>query len=404
MSKLERYNYEEAYNESAKMREKIEGGEAGDYVEAEKAVDAQKAKTEQFETELSPEAIEMIMAKVQDLRRSKGELAIHNTNLAGFENIFDKYGKFHDGYVFLCAWVLGYSGSIDKPDWSTMKKGRDKKDDDYEHLGEWQRLKKTQQFVFENKGMVLEDDYNYVFEHPYLGLVSEIPYKKMTTKEIQKELIREEQGKEDKRTIEILNKYENTRKYSEIYDTQQHILNHNNKTIPRKIEYQNLSDEERKNPETADLYQVKIISDPEHDYIRSHPLTSNNINDIKNQDMSTLRILKMAKKTVDRESYAFFAGYLGVIIDKFRDIKKDWNETEAFFSPDRYQGVILYKSSPALLDNLVKIMVRFAKNPKFKQDDCLVPIYSLGGQLLWPKKMSHGEIKKFIKERDKDKK
>jgi len=42
MSKIERYNYEEAYNESAKMREKIEGG-AADYNEAEKLVEKERA-------------------------------------------------------------------------------------------------------------------------------------------------------------------------------------------------------------------------------------------------------------------------------------------------------------------------------------------------------------------------
>jgi hypothetical protein len=87
MSEQEPLNLEEAQKEAHEMREKIESGEAKDYDEAEKLVDSERIK-KQIEQELSPEVVEKVMEKVQDIN-TKG-IAYSRVSYAGSEESAQK--------------------------------------------------------------------------------------------------------------------------------------------------------------------------------------------------------------------------------------------------------------------------------------------------------------------------
>ncbi len=61
----QQYGLEKAQEKSEALKKKVHSGEAKNYVEAEKLV-----RKEKIEQELSPEVIEKIMAKVQDINES----------------------------------------------------------------------------------------------------------------------------------------------------------------------------------------------------------------------------------------------------------------------------------------------------------------------------------------------
>ncbi|OGZ63195.1 MAG: hypothetical protein A3C58_00030 [Candidatus Staskawiczbacteria bacterium RIFCSPHIGHO2_02_FULL_34_10] len=105
---------------------------------------------------------------------------------------------------------------------------------------------------------------------------------------------------------------------------------------------------------------------------------------------------------------------LGKIDSSFKQERSDWKyyfdngnplpEEEYGFAlspriqPKRFRGVVvnIYKDDPKqIIENIIKSMSSLKR---------LLPVYSTRGELLWPKQMSYGEVKKFVEERDKDKK
>ena len=64
--------------------------------------------------------------------------------------------------------------------------------------------------------------------------------------------------------------------------------------------------------------------------------------------------------------------------------------------PRLFQGIVTRLGDPGGIKMIVNQNIVTNKN----QTDCLVPIYSSEGDLLWPKQMSYEEVKQFVAERD----
>jgi len=93
--------------------------------------------------------------------------------------------------------------------------------------------------------------------------------------------------------------------------------------------------------------------------------------------------------------------------------------TKARISPKKFKGLVVLPSksntvqeiegdyiadisAEALSRSLEKI-IEIQKSVNIEHQNLLVPIYDVGGNMLWPKQMSYEEVKKFVEERDKEK-
>jgi hypothetical protein len=323
----------------------------------------EEPEIETVEKELSPETIEKIMEKVQDLKNSDGKLAIHNTYLAGIENIFNSYVTYSSiqGHrVILDVGVLGghYRNSapysVDNPEYSVFRKTKDS---------------------------------IYFKLNPH--------YEGVNTRIYNLDL---EQTKGGNKQDEVSKDNEKALKYKDLYEMQQFIFDHKNRAMRRGKDYNQLTTTDEKERMRRDM-ERNILSIPEFEYLEAHPLNSDKIEDLREQDPKSLRILKMALMMKKGDFNTHMINYLGVVTDDFEKAEMDFSpETTGYFQPSSFRGVILYKPSEALLENLVQIMIDYKK--KSNSQDYLEPIYSLGGHLLWPKKMSYEEVKKFVAERD----
>jgi hypothetical protein len=86
----------------------------------------------------------------------------------------------------------------------------------------------------------------------------------------------------------------------------------------------------------------------------------------------------------------YFQGVCFTILDENTKNKKDWEQAS--------------EKSPKLIAKRAESIAReMQKGSKAKLQN-LVPVYDVEGNLWWPKQMSYDEVKKFVEERDKDKK
>ena len=72
-------------------------------------------------------------------------------------------------------------------------------------------------------------------------------------------------------------------------------------------------------------------------------------------------------------------------------------------SPRRFEGLVLQADSE-LMQQITRQLSEIITKVNKDKPERIIPIYDKNGNLLWPKQMTHEEIKALVGERDKNKK
>jgi hypothetical protein len=375
------YNFEQAKEEAAKMKLKMARGDAWSYNEAEEKVEQDKK-----ERELSLEATEIIMEKVQDINK-KGTAF---TQLRNFKLSSSSRMDFHEGKFMeniLKDGVLGWFQKI-RDLYSVMLEDIRKKQT---NLGRFHAFYEC--FLTENEAEDLLGGDVYCKYKEILANKD----KRYSSKDPWDEHLEES----------FINKFVDhilgDGSYEKIIDGQLKIDNVENNEHIKKFWAHFI----KKNK--IGIVWFNIVGQGQESIDESHYMKSGGANDIIL--LFNLSKYKETDKMFTEYNYKEFKE------DPFESKKwghrdeerKKWGADSEYgltlrnrISPKDFLGLILTSSSisvPYDLESITKIQVKAYK----EKQKMLLPIYDIEGNLLWPKQMSYEEVKKFVEEREKRK-
>lgn len=336
------YDPEEASEETGKMRKLVDTSKASNYSEAEKVVEGERK-----EYELSPEVIEKIMEKVQDI--NEPETAVHALDIYGKKIEGVSVGRIQSLKKAFENGLLGVQKNpMNVSDWGeeSKKRGKDVDENRVPSKEEWAKTVRSrkQKLVFFNivgrDIQKVEDAFGIIggSRNPVTIIFQTEPF----TEEI-KEI---EYGKPDR--FDGTYQVDYTRKKPGEYKSRhfgayevRHWYDPEGRPTPYADNGFALSF--RVSPRWFQGVVFRVDRDATHDEV------------MHADEFSTTRIKK-----------------------HIADVSKDVNEKRA------------QEISHAMLTSTRDISK-------------LVPVYDVHGNMWWPKRMSYEEVKKFVEEREKAK-
>jgi len=336
------------------MQEKIKGGEADDYYEAEKMVEREKEKNQDVKKELSPEVVEKIMEKVQDI--NKFGTAVTFKDIESLDSVLKS----------------GLLGSVPK---SVLRFADDKfrelisqYEQNYERPAAWAKIfRKTKANVvwFNIVGRFLSEK-----------------VKKGSSDQTMHDLYPE--GIESDFFCAILD----VSRFKEV-NAGPWVHSPVENSVPKLDTFRS---------DDSTLYGVlKLL------FGESIPVPLDDR--LRKENIGRLLIEKKAE--VDNFLNSDIA--IGNKIKTAADLKDFFTEDGFTRSTKDYGFVFNGRVAPRLIKGLVieKETLKMIEEKILEiyedKQSLLMPIYDIDGNLLWPKKMSEEEVKKFVAEKDKKK-